>query len=127
MKKTNCDVVTGTRYNNGGGVCGWDLRRRVTSCGANVLASVILGVGSVSDLTGSFRLYKRSVCEAVFPLIVSKGYCFQMEIIVRCLDLDLKIEEVGIVFVDRIYGESKLGAGEIVGFLKGVVNLFLTT
>ena len=36
------------------------------------------------------------------------------------------IEEVPIVFVDRVYGESKLGKSEIVGFLKGLVQLLLT-
>jgi dolichol-phosphate mannosyltransferase len=35
------------------------------------------------------------------------------------------IEEVPITFVDRIYGESKLGANEIVGYLQGLVDLFL--
>jgi len=35
------------------------------------------------------------------------------------------IEEVPITFVDRIFGESKLGAGEIVSYLQGVVDLFL--
>lgn len=30
------------------------------------------------------------------------------------------VAEVPIVFVDRIYGESKLGAGEIVSYLKYV-------
>lgn len=30
-------------------------------------------------------------------------------------------------FVDRIYGESKLGAGEVIGYLKGLMKLFLTT
>ena len=35
------------------------------------------------------------------------------------------IEEVPITFVDRIYGESKLGANEIVGYLSGIVELFL--
>ena len=39
--------------------------------------------------------------------------------------MDYKIEEVGITFVDRIYGESKLGANEIVGYMKGIVDLFL--
>lgn len=37
-----------------------------------------------------------------------------MEIIVRAQYMGHKIEEVPITFVDRIYGESKLGAGEIV-------------
>jgi len=51
----------------------------------------------------------------VFPKIVSKGYVFQMEVMVRIVDAGYKVGEVGISFVDRIYGESKLGAGEVVG------------
>lgn len=48
-----------------------------------------------------------------------------MEIIVRAQYMGYKVEEVPITFVDRIYGESKIGAGEIVGFLQGTVELFL--
>ena len=33
------------------------------------------------------------------------------------------IEEVPITFVDRLFGESKLGANEIVSYLKGLVGL----
>jgi dolichol-phosphate mannosyltransferase len=36
-----------------------------------------------------------------------------------------KIEEVPITFVDRIFGESKLGANEIVSYLQGIVDLFV--
>ena len=36
-----------------------------------------------------------------------------------------KIEEVPITFVDRIFGESKLGANEIVAYMQGVFDLFL--
>ena len=39
----------------------------------------------------------------------------------------IKIGEVPITFVDRIYGESKLGTNEIIMYLKGLVKLFLTT
>jgi len=35
------------------------------------------------------------------------------------------IGEVPITFVDRIFGESKLGAGEIVQYLQGMVDIFL--
>jgi dolichol-phosphate mannosyltransferase len=56
------DVVTGTRYALGGGVAGWDVKRVITSRGANLLATLLLNP-SVSDLTGSFRLYKRRVLE----------------------------------------------------------------
>ena len=42
-------VVTGTRYAQGGGVFGWDFKRKLTSRGANILASVLLQPG-VSSL-----------------------------------------------------------------------------
>jgi dolichol-phosphate mannosyltransferase len=49
-----------------------------------------------------------------------------MEIVMRAQALGYKIEEVPIVFVDRIFGESKLGSNEIVMYLKGVWKLFNT-
>jgi dolichol-phosphate mannosyltransferase len=39
---------------------------------------------------------------------------------------DFQITEVPITFVDRVFGESKLGTNEIIGYLKGLLNLFLT-
>lgn len=126
QKKTNCDVVTGTRYRHGeGGVYGWDFRRKLTSRVANFLAKTLLG-NNCSDLTGSFRLYKKEALSAVIGDIVSKGYAFQMEIIIRAVQYGFKVEEVPIIFVDRIYGESKLGTNEIVIYLKGVWQLFWT-
>ena len=35
--------------------------------------------------------------------------------------------QVPISFVDRVYGESKLGGNEIYGFVKGLLYLFATT
>lgn len=122
----DCDIVTGTRYVSGGGVYGWDLRRKLTSRVANYLATVLLNP-SVTDLTGSFRLYKRDVIEDIMSAIQGLGYVFQMEILVRARQRQYSIAEVPITFVDRIYGESKLGAGEIVAYLKGLLNLFFTT
>ena len=74
--------MTGTRYLNGGGVYGWDLRRKLTSRVANFMAATLLQP-KVSDLTGSFRLYKREVLESIIPKVKSRGYVFQMEIITR--------------------------------------------
>ncbi|KAL3932419.1 MAG: hypothetical protein SGBAC_010857 [Bacillariaceae sp.] len=124
MDKTKVEIVTGTRYAKGGGVFGWDLKRKITSKGANFLADFLLNPG-VSDLTGSFRLYERKVLETILPEIQCKGYAFQMEIIVRSKHAGFKVEEVPIVFVDRIYGESKLGMNEITLFVKGLLQLFV--
>mmetsp|Transcript_3680 Transcript_3680/g.8154 ORF Transcript_3680/g.8154 Transcript_3680/m.8154 type:complete len:307 (+) Transcript_3680:63-983(+) len=126
-KTKKVDIVSGTRYRSGGGVAGWDTFRKLTSCGANFLATFLLSTGGASDLTGSFRLYERSAIELILPQVQSKGYAFQMEILVRAHKAGIKIGEVPISFVDRIYGESKLGANEIVMYLKGLLQLFLTT
>jgi len=126
-KKKKVDIVSGTRYRPTGGVAGWNTFRKLTSCGANFLATFLLSTGGASDLTGSFRLYERSALEEILPRVQSKGYAFQMEILVRAHKAGLKIGEVPITFVDRIYGESKLGTNEIVMYLKGLLTLFLTT
>lgn len=70
-------MVTGTRYVDGGGVYGWDLRRKVVSRGANLLTQILLRPG-VSDLTGSFRLYKKDALQRLVSSCVSKGYVFQV-------------------------------------------------
>uniref|UniRef100_A0A8C9VUU2 Dolichol-phosphate mannosyltransferase subunit 1 n=1 Tax=Scleropages formosus TaxID=113540 RepID=A0A8C9VUU2_SCLFO len=126
QKEGGFDVVSGTRYSGNGGVYGWDLRRKLISRGANFLTQVLLRPGA-SDLTGSFRLYKKEVLEQLVDRCVSKGYVFQMEMIVRARQLGYSIGEVPISFVDRVYGESKLGGNEIVSFLKGLLTLFATT
>ena len=124
QKKSNCDIVLSTRYAQGGGVAGWDLKRVLMSRGANLLANLLLNTG-ISDLTGSFRLYKREVFDDLIRSIKGKTYVFQMEIILRATVKGYVIKESPIMFVDRIYGASKLGAMEVVSYLKGVWDLFL--
>eukprot|EP00871_Galdieria_phlegrea_P000299 jgi/Galph1/126/GphlegSOOS_G4851.1 len=118
----NYDIVSGTRYRGNGGVYGWNWKRKLTSVGANFLAQMLLKPG-VSDLTGSFRLYERQVFETLIRQTTSKGYVFQMEIIVLAKRMGYKVGEVPIVFIDRLYGESKLGSNEILEYLKGLLYL----
>jgi dolichol-phosphate mannosyltransferase len=124
QKEKNYDIVTGTRYAGNGGVYGWDLKRKFVSRGANLFADTVLRPG-VSDLTGSFRLYKKEVLQKVIKQTESKGYTFQMEMMVRAKAMGCTVAEVPISFVDRLYGESKLGGDEIVEYAKGVLNLWL--
>ncbi|XP_069351572.1 dolichol-phosphate mannosyltransferase subunit 1 isoform X2 [Eulemur rufifrons] len=103
QKEGSFDIVSGTRYKGNGGVYGWDLKRKI------------------------IRLYRKEVLQKLIEKCVSKGYVFQMEMIVRARQLNYTIGEVPISFVDRVYGESKLGGNEIVSFLKGLLTLFATT
>lgn len=125
QQRGDYDVVTGTRYAAGGAVYGWDLKRKIVSRGANLLAKLALWP-NVSDVTGSFRLYKRRVLEELIAATKSRGYVFQMEVIVRARAGGYSIAEVPITFVDRVYGESKLGGDEIVQYLKGILTLVMT-
>uniref|UniRef100_A0A3Q3WY60 Dolichol-phosphate mannosyltransferase subunit 1 n=1 Tax=Mola mola TaxID=94237 RepID=A0A3Q3WY60_MOLML len=92
QKEGDYDLVSGTRYRGNGGVYGWDLRRKLISRGANFLTQVLLRPNA-SDLTGSFRLYKKKVLESLIERCVSKGYVFQMEIIIRARQLKYTIGE----------------------------------
>ncbi|XP_063218023.1 dolichol-phosphate mannosyltransferase subunit 1 isoform X1 [Bacillus rossius redtenbacheri] len=126
QRSRDFDVVSGTRYAEGGGVFGWDFKRKLISRGANFLSQLLLRPGA-SDLTGSFRLYKKEVLEKLVASCVSKGYVFQMEMIIRARQHGFTVGEVPITFVDRLYGESKLGGSEIFQFVKSLLYLFATT
>ncbi|KAF8854829.1 mannose phospho-dolichol synthase [Acephala macrosclerotiorum] len=117
------DIVTGTRYASDGGVYGWDLKRKLISKGANIFADTLLRPG-VSDLTGSFRLYKKDMLQDVITKVQSKGYVFQMELIVLAKSMGYSIAEVPISFVDRVYGDSKLSEDEITQYVTGVLSLW---
>ena len=43
--ETGADIVTGTRYAGGGGVFGWNFKRKLVSRGANFLAATLLQPG----------------------------------------------------------------------------------
>lgn len=90
QQDSQCDVVSGTRYKQNGGVYGWDMIRKLTSRGANLLAQLLLQPNA-SDLTGSFRLYKRSAFETIINQVQSKvSHCMpgtwsiSIHIIISC-------------------------------------------
>ena len=64
----------------------------------------------------------------IMDVPLSQHVCFslQMEMIVRARQHGFTIGEVPISFVDRVYGESKLGGNEIFQFAKGLLTLFAT-
>uniref|UniRef100_A0A4W2E9P0 Dolichol-phosphate mannosyltransferase subunit 1 n=1 Tax=Bos indicus x Bos taurus TaxID=30522 RepID=A0A4W2E9P0_BOBOX len=92
QKEGNFDIVSGTRYKGNGGVYGWDLKRKIISRVANFITQILLRPGA-SDLTGSFRLYRKEVLQKLIGKCISKGYVFQMEMIVRARQLNYTIGE----------------------------------
>jgi dolichol-phosphate mannosyltransferase len=64
------------------------------------------------------------VLQNVITKVQSKGYVFQMELMVLAKSMGYTVAEVPISFVDRLYGESKLGADEITQYFTGVLSLW---
>lgn len=104
------DVVIGSRYVKGGGVANWPLRRRVLSRGGNLYARLLLGT-SIKDMTGGYRAFTADALRRLEPSqCEASGYAFQIEMAWKAVALGLRVEEVPIVFTDRVRGESKMDA-----------------
>jgi dolichol-phosphate mannosyltransferase len=68
----------------------------------------------VRDCTSGFRLYRRSVLEAVDPFRIGEScYSFLEEMVYRVHQAGFSIGEVPIVFEDRQRGASKISHVEI--------------
>lgn len=123
QRKSNYDLVYGTRYNQGN-VVNWPFLRKVISRGANNLAQIMLGV-DITDYTNSFRLYRTSLLKTIVPLVKSDGFAFQTEVIYRAAVHDFKIGEYPIIFHDRCTGSSKMKFVEIVLYVKTLLGLMI--
>jgi dolichol-phosphate mannosyltransferase len=116
-------VGLGSRYIKGGRIVGWPMRRKVVSWGANFLTRMILGL-PVKDATSGYRAFTREALAKIgYADAGTKAYAFQVEILYRCAQQNLSIEEVPIVFYERQLGKSKLSSGDIFDFLKTILRL----
>lgn len=104
----NADLIIGSRYCNGITVINWPLSRLILSVGANIYTKIITGL-PLHDATGGFKCFRREVLEAL-PLdsIKSDGYSFQIEMNYHTWKRGFRIEEMPILFADRLVGTSKM-------------------
>ena len=102
------DLAIGSRYKTGVNVINWPMSRLLLSSGANLYARVITGL-PLTDSTGGFKCFRRQVLEAI-PLeqVKSNGYSFQIEMSYRAFRKGFRLEEVPIIFSDRVEGQSKM-------------------
>ena len=122
--KSHNMVVFSSRYMKGGRIIGWTWRRKIVSAVANKLAKVILGIPN-SDVTGSFRVYSRTVFEQICERSRAPGFSFQVEAAFLCKKLKVRTTEVPIAFKDRTSGNSKFNFGEIIAFLVTLLRCLL--
>jgi dolichol-phosphate mannosyltransferase len=116
------DLVLGSRYIKGGSIpSNWGLRRKFLSVVGNWVVSIILTSRAVHDWTTGYRAIRRSVYESVKGVIGSErffGYTFQIGFLHQTLRAGFKVTEVPFHFIDREFGESKMGPEYLINPLK---------
>jgi dolichol-phosphate mannosyltransferase len=116
------DLVLGSRWVPGGRVENWPMHRRLLSRGGNAYTRLALAI-DVHDATGGYRVFSSQALQRIdLSQVASQGYCFQVDLLWRALQRELRVVEVPITFVEREHGESKM-SGSIV--LESLVRVTL--
>jgi dolichol-phosphate mannosyltransferase len=106
--EAGADVVIGSRYVPRGGTPDWPPHRRLLSKYGNLYARRLLRL-TVRDATSGMRAYRaRSLERTSVDSTRANGYGFMLETIRRLTVAGLRIEEVPLVFNDRVAGKSKM-------------------
>ena len=117
------DVAVGSRYVTGVNVVNWPMSRVLMSYFASKYVRLITGM-PVHDTTAGFVCYRRRVLEAMeLDKIRFKGYAFQIEMKFTARQLGFRIEEVPIIFVNRVLGTSKMSSRIFSEAMFGVIRL----
>ena len=118
---SNFDLVIGSRYINGINVVNWPLSRIILSYFASFYSRIITGM-PVKDATSGFVGYKAKVLKAInLDSIMFNGYPFQIELKFKAFKKKFKMQEIPIIFKDRIYGESKMNGNIIFEAIFGLI------
>ncbi len=123
--ENGADVVVGSRYKKGVNVVDWPMYRVLLSYGASFYVKMVTGM-PVHDPTAGFVCYKRGVLENInLDSIRFVGYAFQIEMKFRAYLKKYKIEEISIIFRDRVKGKSKMSSSIISEAVFGVMKMKL--
>ena len=121
------ELAIGSRYIQGVNVVNWPLSRVLLSYAASLYVRLITGM-KIFDPTSGFVCYRRSVLEAIdLDEITFIGYAFQIEMKYNTYKKKFNIQEIPIIFTDRLYGISKLSKGIIKEAVFGVIQMRLKT
>lgn len=122
----NADVVIGSRNVAGGQIIGVVYWRYLLSRLAQILCKNILRL-HIYDSTSGFRAYRMKAFSGIKPeTIKSEGYSYLIEVIYRCNKAGYRIEEVPIIFRNRVAGKSKISDKEIYNAALTILSLIFS-
>jgi dolichol-phosphate mannosyltransferase len=122
----DADLVIGSRWVPGGTVLNWPKSREILSRSANTYARIMLSI-SIRDATAGYRAYRADTLHAVgLDQVMSRGYCFQIDLVLRSVRAGLTVVEVPITFVERTLGASKMSKSVVAEALWRVTQWGIT-
>jgi len=117
------EVAIGSRYKKGVNVVNWPLSRILLSYGASFYVRLLTGM-PISDPTSGFICYHREVLSNInLDSVRFIGYAFQIEMKYRAYLRKYKLQEVSIIFTDRVNGKSKMDRSIIMEGIVGVIKM----
>ena len=122
-RDNGADVAIGSRYVSGVNVVNWPMGRVIMSYYASKYVRIITGM-KIHDTTAGFVCYRREVLETMeLDKIQFKGYAFQIEMKFTAKMCGFNIQEVPIIFINRVLGEGKMSGGIFSEAVFGVIKL----
>ena len=104
------DLVLGSRYIHGVTVVNWPMSRLLLSYFANMYARWVTGL-PLRDVTGGFKCFRADALRKLdLDRIHSDGYSFQIEVNYKLWKRGCRIQEIPILFRDRVAGVSKMSS-----------------
>ena len=117
-----CDFVTCTRYGHGGRRLGGSWIGKVLSTLANKLLYVVSST-ALTDCTTGIKMFRRRHAEMLFSNANPVGWAFAFEMAINAQVMGLKLGEVPIVSVDRLFGGKS--TFQLVSWVKAYFRQFL--
>jgi dolichol-phosphate mannosyltransferase len=106
----------------------WSRLRKAISKWGNIFARHIAGLDGVRDCTSGYRAIRAGVLRKVnLERMDDTGYIFIMNLLYEAAQSGARVSEIPIHFTNRLYGESKLGAADIIGFIRKVFLIRLNS
>jgi len=115
MKKA--DFAIGSRYKKGSRIEDWNLKRKIISRSAKLLAKPLT---NISDPLSGFLFFRKNLIKGI--KLDPKGFKIGLEILVKARPK--KIVEIPHTFIGRKKGESKLKAVEYLNYLHHIISLY---
>jgi dolichol-phosphate mannosyltransferase len=103
LMMAGCDFVSGTRYRGGGRRYGGSLLGHALSLTANTLFR-IMSATALSDCTTGIKMFRRELFEDFRLSSAGSGWSFAFEMAIRAQLMRLKLGEVPVVSIDRLFG-----------------------